>query len=67
MGSQNFDFDGLDALSETERATFPITLEPEFDYRAVDRIAGFWHGLGLKVEIKSESSAGYILILDLPD
>lgn len=65
--SQRQNSEGLRDLTVQERSVFPIIFDIDFNYRQIDRVAGFWMSVGLKVTILTTSSAGYILVLDLPD
>ena len=45
---------------------FPCVFDLSFNYRQLDRMAGFWEACGLTTEIIT-TGAGYALVLHHPD
>ncbi len=50
---------------EEIREAFPIVFYIGFDYRKLDRMAGFWEAIGLETEVLT-TGAGYALVLHHP-
>lgn len=52
-------------LSKEEQEAFPFIFDIDFNYRTIDRMAGFMEALGLRTEILT-TGAGYALVLHYP-